>query len=465
MRGLQLSCFRGALANGAQETVNTAIIGVGWRGGQLLDEIVKLPGVRVVALCDPDTARLAEGAKKVPQVRVETDMRRVFDDPEIDAVVIATCNHWHCLAAVWACEAGKHVYCEKPLSHTLWEGRALMASAAKNRRMVQVGTQQRSDPLQAEVKEFIHGKQVLGKIQSVVIPRFGIREPIGKGERSLAPPKTLDYNLWLGPAQDEPILRTNEFHYSWHWAWNTGNGECGNWGVHLLDDVVNVVFQDQQKLPNRVAASGGRVVWDDAGQTPNLHLAFLEAGEIPVLFALSNLPASPGQKRPLKYESVETGYVVHAEGGSYRGMRGGGLAVDNAGKVIRTFRGDAGAGHLKNFFDAVRNDTPESLVAPIQVGHSSAGWAHLLNAAYRAGGIEGLSEPPVKAQEAVGFEQLQKLIGGQLEAYNLVGSKELRSSLLLEVDVEGERFVGEGAEAANLYLDKPRYRVEFAIPG
>ncbi|HYO25100.1 MAG TPA: Gfo/Idh/MocA family oxidoreductase [Lacipirellulaceae bacterium] len=460
-----LALPRRARSQDANSTIRVGIVGVGWRGGQLLDEIRPLPGVEITGLCDADAARSAEAAKKLPKAKVYDDMRRMFDDDSIDAVVIATCNHWHCLAALWAVEAGKDVYVEKPMSHRLWEGRQLIAAVKKHNRIVQVGTQQRSDPLQDEVKDYLHGQRALGKIESVVIPRFGIRESIGKGDAPLNPPATLNYNMWLGPAEDEPIFRTNEFHYSWHWVWNTGDGECGNWGVHLLDDVVNVVLRDEHKLPDRACAGGGRLVWNDAGETPNFQVAFLEAGGTPILFALSNLPSAPGEKTPLRYDGVETGYVVHGEGGVYHGSRGRGTALDKDGKVMREFRGDSGGGHLANFFEAVRSRNPATLNAPVEVGHSSAGWAHVINAAYRSAVAQDQNlDPPESAAHTVGYDELRPLMGGQLAAHGVSGESQFRSSAMLEIDVAAEQFTGPGAEGANIFLDKPPYRGEFVIP-
>lgn len=461
-----LALPRRSRAQSANDTINVGLIGAGWRGGQLLDEILPIAGVSIVALCDPDSARAAEAAKKLPDAKIYTDMRELLDDDDIDAVVIATCNHWHCLAAYWALQAGKDVYVEKPLSHTLWEGRRLLHEAGKTDRIIQVGTQQRSDPLQTELKKYLHEEKALGPIKSVVVARFGTgnRQSIGKGDSPMSPPTTLDYNLWLGPAQDEPIFRTNEFHYSWHWVWNTGDGECGNWGVHLLDDLVNVVFQDKHKLPSRICAGGGRVVWNDAGQTPNLQLAYLEAGDIPVMFALSNLPAAPGGTAALKYAGVETGYVIHCEGGSYRGGRGGGASFDAGGKEIKKFRGDSGAGHLKNFFAAVHSRDAKSLNCPLALGHSGAGWAHVINAATRAAKTPGLTPPDERIAKTFGHDELHQVIGGHLKAHSLEGSDQLHTSPLLEIDVEAEKFTGEGADAANMFLDRPNYRGKFTIP-
>jgi hypothetical protein len=236
-------------AQGVNERINMGFIGLGGRGKELLEHFGKLSDVRVAALCDPDQAQLDAAAKEHGDAKRYVDLRQLFDDRDVDAVAIATCNHWHGLAAVWACQAGKDVYVEKPLAHNHWEGRQIVNAARKHDRIVQVGTQQRSDPLQAELKAFLHDEKKLGDIQHVLVCRFGRREPIGKRTSPLRPPEMINYDLWLGPARDEPIYR-DKLHYDWHWVWNTGNGELGNWGVHVIDDAVNVVLRDGCRFPN-----------------------------------------------------------------------------------------------------------------------------------------------------------------------------------------------------------------------
>jgi len=280
---------RRLLAAGTGEKINIGIVGCGWRGGQLLADLLKLPGVQITGLCDPDRDLMDKLGQKVPKAEKWVDMRDLFKSANIDAVVIATCNHWHCLAAVWAMEAGKHVYVEKPLGHTQWEGQQVINASAKYQKICQVGTQQRSNPMQTEIKQFLHKEKALGSIESVRVNRFGVRKSIGLRTTPLKPPENIDYNLWLGPAQDVPIYR-EKFHYDWHWSWNTGSGEMGNWGVHILDDVRNNLFQDLVAAPTTITAAGGRFIWNDFGDTSNVHFALLDAGGVPVVVTLSNLP-------------------------------------------------------------------------------------------------------------------------------------------------------------------------------
>ena len=186
---------RSLFAAGANEEINLGFISCGGRAGGLMGVFNKIDGVNVAGLCDPDEARVESAKKRYPKARAWSDLRGMLDDKGIDAVVIATCNHWHCLAAIWAMEAGKDVYVEKPLSHSQWEGRQTVAAAEKYGKICQVGTQQRSDPMQAEIKKFLHEEKVLGEIQSARVNRYGISPSVGKRTTPLEIPNRVDYNL------------------------------------------------------------------------------------------------------------------------------------------------------------------------------------------------------------------------------------------------------------------------------
>ena len=235
------SVSKAAMANDA---VRLGFISCGGRANELMGAFSPIKGVDVVALCDPDSARLGKTQERFPAAKTFSDLRKLIDEDTVDAVVVATCNHWHCLAAIWAMQAGKDVYVEKPLSHSQWEGEQTVKAARKHNRICQVGTQQRSDPMQAEIKKFLHEEQGIGKLLSTRVNRIGVRGQIGKRTEPLPIEKSLDHDLWLGPAADKPIFR-DKLQYDWHWDWNTGSGEMGNWGVHVLDDVRNNVFQDK----------------------------------------------------------------------------------------------------------------------------------------------------------------------------------------------------------------------------
>jgi predicted dehydrogenase len=472
---LQQSALTGGLlalnsrtfAQSANEQVNMGIIGLGWRGGELLKAFSGLPGVNIAGICDPDRALVAQSSVKFPDAHTYSDLRELLDSPDIDAVAVATCNHWHCLAAIWAMQAGKHVYVEKPLCNAHWEGVQAVKAAKKYGKVCQVGTQQRSAPMQAEIKDLLHNEKVLGAIEWVRVNRFGLRESIGKRDTPLAPPKTLDYDLWLGPADDQPIYR-DKFHYDWHWDWNTGAGEMGNWGVHIVDDVRNNVYRDEVAYPQRIAAAGGRFAWNDAGNTPNVHFAILDTGSIPVVIGLTNISASADNKQPPRCAGPGSGYIVYCAGGRLEGQRGNAKLFDNEGTLIKEIKGTEGMGdHQQNFITAIRNNAPDSLNAPVQIGHQSSAWCNFANYAYRVAqdshGPDSDSpslDKGIESQAAGILDELKKLVAihdGEKIAENL----QLGPTLTFETT--SEQFTGAHADAANQLLRRAG-RNEFTVP-
>jgi len=449
----------------ATDEVRVAVLGAGWRGGELSAAFKGTKGARLVTIADPDSERAGDLAAK-HNVKAVSDLRSVLDDPNVDAVAIATPNHWHCLAALWALDAGKDIYVEKPLSHTQWEGRQLVNAAKRSDRIVQIGTQQRSDPMQAQAKQFLHNERALGAIRFVQANRLGPRASIGRRQSPLAPPDTVNYDLWLGPAQDRPIMR-DKFHYDWHWDFNTGSGEMGNWGVHILDDVRNVAYQDQVSTPSRIVAAGGRIGWQDAGESPNVHYALFETELFPTLIALSNLPKSPTEKSGWKargkmpVDGPGSGYVIACEGGYYLGERGKGRAVDLQGKTIREFKGgNIVPLHVQNFVDAVRSRDAASLNAPVAMGHDSTGWCNLANIAFQA----AASYDREQLQSANSLQAWPDLIDAMESQLSPHGATvgQLLSSPVLSHDPKTERFVGDHAEAANRFLRR-EYRGKYVI--
>jgi hypothetical protein len=449
-------------AANANDEINLGFISCGSRAGQLMGNFENVEGINVAGLCDVDKNSLARAQKRFPKAQGWTDMRELLASDSIDAVVIATCNHWHCLAAIWAMQAGKDVYVEKPLSHSQWEGTQTVAAARKYNRVCQIGTQQRSDPMQAEIKKFLHQDKALGEITSARVNRYGIRGPIGKRDTPLEIDNNVAYDLWLGPAQDQPIYR-DKLHYDWHWDWNTGSGEMGNWGVHVLDDLRNNVFQDSVVLPKRIIGGGGRLVWNDAGQTPNVHFAYFDTGSIPVVIGLSNLPATAGAKRSPQHPGPDSGYIAYCEGGRLEGQRGRATAFDSDGQVIRQFKGNSGNTlHQANFIDAVRKQDSSILNADVAVGNDSTGWCNLANIAFRAGGEfdrRDASRVDVPQWQAVLAETDAHLKGHGL---SLAGDQ-LRLSPLLTLDEKTQQFVGAGSEQGNRFL-KRSYRDGYEVP-
>jgi predicted dehydrogenase len=364
---------------GANGDIRVAVIGLGGKGSQHVKVFRQLPGVRVVALCDVDQKRLAERVKSFDKVFAHTDPRRILDRPDVDAVVIAAPDHWHALLAVWACQAGKDVYVEKPVSHNIWEGRKIIEAAAKYKRVVQAGTQYRSDEGLKEAAEYLH-KGTLGKMLWGHVVWYERRGSIGKVAAHT--PDWLDYDLYCGPAPVKP-LRREKLHYDWHWVWPTGTGDLGNSGIHAFD--VCRWFAGYKGLPPRAICVGGRFGVNDAGQTPNTQLTVLDYDSAPIFIENRNLPSKKGAKGMDHMRGIREGVILQCEHGYFAGLRGGGWSYDNQGKRLKQFIGDGGGNHPANFIQAVRDRKPELLNAPIQEGHVSSACCHLGNASYRLG--------------------------------------------------------------------------------
>jgi len=447
----------------AVDEVSVGFISCGGRAGEHMRAFSGIDGVNVVGLCDPDENRLGQALKRFPKGKGFTDLRKLIDDDSIDAVVVATTNHWHCLAAIWAMEAGKDVYVEKPLSHSQWEGQQTINAARKYNRICQVGTQQRSDPMQAEIKKFLHQDKALGDIVTARVNRFGVRGPIGKRATALEVDSAVNYDLWLGPAQDKPIFR-DKLQYDWHWDFNTGSGEMGNWGVHVLDDLRNNVFQDAVTLPQRIFGGGGRIAWNDAGDTPNVHFVYFDTGSIPVVIALTNLTAGGDSKKSPQYPGPGSGYIAYCEGGRFEGQRGRAAAFDRAGKLIKEFKGDSGKSHQQNFIDACRTRNVSSLMADVQIGHHSTGWCNLANIAFQTGSsFKAADIGQVSGDHGI-FEQLVAEMDTHVTAHGVkLESDQIRLSPMLTLDVKTEAFVGEHANVANPFL-KRQYRAPYIVP-
>ena len=445
----------------ANEEISVGFISCGGRAGGLMGSFEKIKGVNIAGLCDPDEKRLGLAKQRFPKATGYSDLRDLIADESIDAVVVATCNHWHCLAAIWAMEAGKDVYVEKPLSHSQWEGQQTVAAARKYDRICQLGTQQRSDPMQAEIKQFLHEEKGLGEIEWTRVNRIGRRASIGKRNSPLEIEKNVKYDLWLGPAQDQPIFR-NKLHYDWHWDWNTGSGEMGNWGVHVLDDVRNNVFQDSVTLPQRIQGTGGRVIWEDAGQTPNVHYVYFDTGSTPVVITLANIESKPGSKKSPSHPGPGSGYVAYCQGGRFEGQRGRGAAFDKDGKMIKQFKGNSGNGlHQQNFIDAVRAHDASILNADVEIGNDSTGWCNLANIAYRAGSPYSVKTASAGPQE---FLAANKEMESVLAPHEIkLEGGQIMCSPVLDFDVKTERFIGPHSDSANQFL-KREYRAPYIVP-
>ncbi|MCJ7813145.1 Gfo/Idh/MocA family oxidoreductase, partial [bacterium] len=369
---------------GANDTLRMGVIGLNGQGAyhvQLLNEIA---GVRVVALCDVDNEVLAREKKKFDdrgeQIACYVDARDLLDDQTIDAVSIATPNHWHALMVIWACQAGKDVYVEKPASHNIWEGRKMVEAARKYKRIVQFGAQLRSDVGVMEIFDYLRSG-TLGKIKCVRGFCYKRRMSIGKIDGVGVIPASVDYHLWCGPATMVPLKRKN-LHYDWHWVWDTGNGDIGNQGVHQMD--VCRWLLNETGLPKRVMSFGGRFGYIDDGETANTQVAILEYDSAPIIFEVRGLPKTKKDDQEMDhYRGIRIGEVIQCE----NGYIAGGGAYDNQGNRIRQFERTEGSGHFDNFFQAVRSRKTSDLNGDIEIGHISSALCHAANISYRIGEI------------------------------------------------------------------------------
>src|SRR5882672_6764611 len=289
--GVVLSARSWGQVTGANSDVRVAVAGLNGRGKNHLKSLSEIPGVRIVAICDIDTAVLEKTAKTLPAgVKTSTDIRELLASPEIDAITIATPNHWHSLMGIWACQAGKDVYVEKPISHNVWEGRQLVAAAAKYNRVVQAGTQIRSGDGLVEAVAWVRAGH-LGKITASRGFCYKRRKSIGKTSGPQPVPATANYDLWLGPAREEPPHRAR-FHYDWHWFNAYGNGDVGNQGIHQMD--VARWFLGERGLPRHTLSIGGRLGYVDDGNTPNTQVVVHDYPTAPLIFEVRGLPKKAG---------------------------------------------------------------------------------------------------------------------------------------------------------------------------
>ncbi len=420
---------------GANDRVRVAVLGLHGQGFEHVREYAKLPNAEVAAICDVDEAvlngRLAE-MEKMGMARPKTfvDCRKVLDDKTIDAVSIATPNHWHSLQAIWGCQAGKDVYVEKPCSHNWWEGRQLVLAAKKYDRIVQHGTNSRSGGAVIEAVQ----KMREGLIGEVYLARglcFKWRKSIGRASEETVP-AGVNYDLWTGPAPMKPFTK-NRFHYNWHWIWDTGNGDIGNQGIHEMDVAR---WGLGVKFPNKVSAVGGHFMFDDDQETPNtLNAAFefvmpdgkrrmLEfevrhwitnheaeigmpgfGGEVPPATGDVSAPKARRKRGPqntignIFYGS--NGYLAINGYDSYRTW----LGEEQEPGPSATRRGNNWA----NFIDCVRSRKKEDLNAPIEEGHISSTLVHLANASHRLG--RTLNFDP-ETEQVVGDKEANRLLRG-----------------------------------------------------
>lgn len=439
----------------ANEKIRIACIGFRWQGQNHIKAYLDMKDVTLAALCDVDSNLLAASSKMVEEKtgkapKCEQDLRRIFDDKSIDAVSIATPNHWHALAAIWAMQAGKDVYVEKPVCHNISEGRRMVEVARKLGRICQAGTQCRSMKGSKDAIDYVHAGKI-GKMQMARGLCYKRRESIGVAGGDQPVPKGVDYNLWQGPASERPIRRL-KFHYDWHWFWHYGNGDLGNQGIHQMDVARWGLKKDG--LPAGVLGLGGRFGYKDDGETPNTELVFFDYGDTPLIFEVRGL------KTPA-YKGASVGVIFHGtEGYVVLPKYTGGAAFDLDGRKVKEFEG--GGNHHRNFIDAMRTRKHTDLAADILEGHISSSLCHMGNISYRVG-----SEVPFNGEsKAFGddkaayetFARMQEHLKD--DSVPLDGTK-YRLGKKLAFDPKTETFPGNAD--ANAMLTR-KYRKPFVVP-
>ena len=449
------------------DTVRLAVAGLRGKGWSLTEQCLKEPNVEIVAFVDPDTEVLADRQAKLEEKaghkpELFQDVRHVLDRDDIDGLVIATPNHWHALMTVWACQAGKDVYVEKPGSHNIWEGNKMTEAAAKYGRIVQHGTQSRSDVGNHEAFQYLREGH-LGKILYAHGLCYRDRSGIGaRLEKPLEIPSNIDYNLWAGPAPMEPIYRPS-LHYDWHWVWQTGNGDIGNQGPHEWDLCRWAL--GHQKLPRRAVSMGGRFLWNDAGETPNVQLAIVEwgPGEAPLIFEVQNIRSARDSEAMNAHRGVRVGLVVQCEGGYFAGKDGGWMH-DNDGKRILQVKGGGSGNHIKNFIEVMRSRDESQLSAPIREGHLSCVPFHLANTSHQIG-VTATKEAAerVAATHEDAADTYHRIL--ELLAAHDVDLRRTPMTLgpWLDFDPVREQYTGPMASQANKHV-KRNYRPPFVIP-
>lgn len=445
---------------GANDRVRIAVVGLNGRGSSHIGGFMKQKNVEVAALVDPDSNALARRVKDIAkktgkEPRGEADIRKVLEDKNIDAISVATPNHWHSLMTIWGAQAGKHVYVEKPMSHDVTEGAVAVAAQKKYGVVVQHGTQRRSSAGIAGLHDAIKA----GKFGKLKIsygycckPRGGIGH-----KKPTDPPQNLDWNLWQGPAVID-AFHGNYVHYNWHWFWETGNGDLNNQGTHQLD-VARWAIDDDQTHPVKAMAIGGRFQWNDQGETPNTMFAMAEyPNGQQVFFNVRNVNYK-GYERQVEneYYFEDGGRIVRGKYYAKGSDKGESVKVPN-GKVTP-------GGEWGSFIAAVRAGDPAMANGDASAAHYGCVLGHLMNNSYRLGKSVPFNAKAGRfgdnTDAADHFGRLHAIMAdgvGVPEDGNdyIVGPT-------LTFDPKTERHTGEHADAANALL-KDKNRTGFVVP-
>ena len=460
----------------ANEKLIAAVIGAGGRGGEHINEWSKRSDVEIGFICDIDTKHGYEACerigKKHRKPQYVQDIRKLLEDKAVDFVSIATPNHWHSLAAIWAMQAGKDVYVEKPVSHNVSEGRRDVQAAERHKRICQAGTQSRSSPgLHQAIAYLREGR--LGEVKLARALCYKRRKSIGpKGTYPI--PDGVDYDLWSGPAPIKPLTRPN-FHYDWHWQWDYGNGDIGNQGIHQMD--IARWGLGEKSLSSSVLTYGGRFGYEDAGETANTEVAIQEFADGKTLvFEVRGLETAPllswtkaGVVKDPKAADVvgramSAVFFYGTEGYMVCPSYSDASVFDLKGKLVMSFKG--GGDHFGNFLKAVRSRKTEDLNAPILEGHLSSALCHLGNISYRLGEQHSVGEALERLKSLKTNDKVQETLDRTVahladNKVKLDDKTQFRVGHSLAFDPNAETFVNNSQ--ADTYLTRD-YRSPFVVP-
>ncbi|MDY3555055.1 Gfo/Idh/MocA family oxidoreductase [Gemmata sp. JC717] len=446
-------------AKARADKLRVAVVGVRGRGMSHVGGFLGKNNCEITTVCDCDEAVIGPAMKQIEgkqgkAPKFEKDIRKLVENKDIDIISIATPNHWHALMAVWAMENGKDVYCEKPATHNVREGAIMTAAARKYNRICQVGTQSRSNPGMRDAIAYVRGGKI-GAVDLAIGLCYKPRTSIGKVAGEQAPPKTMDYDLWCGPAPLKAPTRNTKngtVHYDWHWIWDFGNGDLGNQGVHEMDKARWGL--GQTTMPNSVFSLGGRFGYTDDGETANTQLCVFDYDKAKMIFEVRGLTTDA-------YKGAKVGNIwVGTEGYVVCPSYSGGVAYDKNGKELAKFSGGGDQHHFDNFVKAVRSRKVEDLNCDIAEGHLSAALCHLANISYRLG-TEGaltkagsVSDNKTVNEFAAGM--LAHLKANKVNPDSTVG----RFGPVLQIDTKTERFKDNAKANAMLFRE---YRKGFEL--
>lgn len=445
---------------GANDRIRMAVIGFHGRGKDHIKAFASLPDSQITVLCDCDSSLADKGMAQVEKLQgsrptFAQDLRKVVEDKNIDAVSIATPNHWHVLAALWAVQNGKHVYVEKPLSHNVWEGRHLVEAARKHNRLVQCGTQSRSSTGMREAMDYLHtGK--LGKVKTALGLCYKNRPSIGPKMTGVVP-TSVDYELWCGPAPLAPVTR-KQFHYDWHWFWDYGNGDLGNQGVHEMDKARWGL--NKGSLPQAVFSYGGRLGYEDAGETANTQVCHFDYGDCEIIFEVRGHKTEGVRK-------IKVGNIFYgSEGILVSGNYTSAIVMTPDGEKVKEFKGQET--HYANFLQACRTGKHTDLHCDVAEGHLSAALCHLGNISYRQGHFIDGKEAETLFSSSSGtpadFNEAQQATFLRLKAHFADLGLKVQDNFCmgrkLKFDPTAERFIND--ETAN-HLLRREYRKGFEV--